>query len=320
MHLSFHQMPCKSSELQLCTTLMPGQSFRWRETGDNIWTGVLADCVWTLSQTDDHLLYTVHTSEGVKQSKAIKRSKIKGATISNLGGLSNEKCEELLRDYFQLHINVEEKYNEWRSADDNFCRVATKFPGTRILRQDPVETLFAFICSANNNIPRIKGMVEKLCTYYGDKILTLDGHAYHKFPEVERLAEPKVEDTLRGAGFGYRAKHIVQTAECLKASPNLLQSLRSSPYASAVEQLRKLPGIGSKVADCICLMALDKPEAVPIDAHIFKIAVQHYLPHLKGRKSLSQPVYTEIGNTFRSIFGPYAGWAQAVLFAADIKK
>ena len=41
--------------------------------------------------------------------------------------------------------------------------------GIRILKQDKFEVLISFIISANNNIPRIKGIIEKICESYGDK-------------------------------------------------------------------------------------------------------------------------------------------------------
>ena len=80
----------------------------------------------------------------------------------------------------------------------------------------------------------------------------------------------------------------------------------------------KLSGIGPKVADCILLMSLDKTDAIPVDTHMFQIAAKSYLPHLKGCKSVTDKVYWEIGDHFRSLYGDYAGWAHSVLFSADL--
>ena len=82
----------------------------------------------------------------------------------------------------------------------------------------------------------------------------------------------------------------------------------------------KLSGIGPKVADCILLMSLDKTDAIPVDTHMFQIAAKSYLPHLKGCKSVTDKVYSEIGDHFRSLYGDYAGWAHSVLFSADLKE
>ena len=81
----------------------------------------------------------------------------------------------------------------------------------------------------------------------------------------------------------------------------------------------KLSGIGPKVADCILLMSLDKTDAIPVDTHMFQIAAKSYLPHLKGCKSVTDKVYSEIGDHFRSLYGDYAGWAHSVLFSADLE-
>ena len=74
-----------------------------------------------------------------------------------------------------------------------------------------------------------------------------------------------------------------------------------------------------KVADCILLMSLDQPSAIPVDTHMFQIAAQKYLPHLRHRKSVTDKVYEEIGDHFRGLYGPYAGWAHSVLFSADLR-
>lgn len=84
------------------------------------------------------------------------------------------------------------------------------------------------------------------------------------------------------------------------------------PYKEAKKELIKLPGIGPKVADCICLMSLNHLEAVPVDTHVYQIAANLYLKHLKGRKSITDSVYNEIGDHFRNLYGPLAGWAHTV--------
>ena len=116
--------------------------------------------------------------------------------------------EAVLRDYFQLSVNLSDLYKTWATADPNFENISKQFQGIRILRQEPVECLFAFICSSNNNISRISSMVEKLALHYGEKIAEIDGIPYHAFPAVSALAQDGVEQKLRSLGFGYRAKYI----------------------------------------------------------------------------------------------------------------
>lgn len=164
-----------------------------------------------------------------------------------------------------------------------------------MLRQDPTETLFSFICSSNNNIERISGMVEKLCVTYGEYILEFDGRQYYTFPVPHVLAAEGVEDKLRKLGFGYRAKYIHQTAKVLASKPDgWLDELRKAPYREAHAELLTLPGVGAKVADCICLMSLDKMDAIPVDTHMWQIAARDYKLKVTN-KSLTTKVYNEIG-------------------------
>lgn len=126
----------------------------------------------------------------------------------------------------------------------------------------------------------------------------------------------QVDAELRAAKFGYRAKFIQKSAEQIVANGNLqwFQSLQECDYKSAHSKLIQLTGIGPKVADCICLMSLNHLEAIPVDTHVYQIAAQHYMPKLDRKmKSVSSRMYDEIGNHFRTVYGPMAGWAQTVI-------
>jgi len=183
-------------------------------------------------------------------------------------------------------------------------RVAT-YPsvlnGIRVLRQEPVENLFSFICSSNNNIKRITQMVANMCLHFGNKIGTLEGIDYYGFPTIERLAQDDVEDKLKILSFGYRAKFIAKAAVYLKEthSEEWLYSLRNSSYAEAHKELCKIYGVGRKVADCVCLMSMDKLEAIPVDTHVLSIAKNQYKFNIKQAdsksNSLSETAYKEIG-------------------------
>ena len=109
-------------------------------------------------------------------------------------------------------MGLEVLYQTWAASDPLFAEVAEKYPGVRILRQDPVENVFSFICSANNHISRISSMVESLCTEWGESLACYEGKEYFAFPPIEKLAEEGVEARLRELGFGYRAKYIQQSA------------------------------------------------------------------------------------------------------------
>ena len=161
----------------------------------------------------------------------------------------------ILEDYFQLGVDVDALYHQWSHADPYFRRTAADFWGIRILRQDPVENLFSFICSSNNNISRISSMVEKLCTNYGRPIAEVDGKMYYSFPRVSCLAQAGVEDQLRALGFGYRAKFIAKSARYIMDNhgEEWVSSLRQCSYEEAKSELMKLCGVGAKVCDYFSL-------------------------------------------------------------------
>ncbi|XP_044520587.1 N-glycosylase/DNA lyase isoform X3 [Gracilinanus agilis] len=157
-------IPCPRSELDLDLVLSSGQSFRWREHSPRHWTGVLDSRLWTLTQADGRLHYTIYGEE------------------------AGPGAQQTLCRFFQLHIRLADLYQQWASADPHFREVASRFPGIRLLRQDPVECLFSFICSSNNHISRITGMVQRLCQHLGPPLGQLDGISYHGFPSLQALA------------------------------------------------------------------------------------------------------------------------------------
>jgi N-glycosylase/DNA lyase len=248
----------------------------------------------------------------------------------------------LVRHYFNLKPNLGQLYEQWAASDANFKKRAPKFTGIRILRQDAWEALIGFICSSNNNISRISGMVHNLCLHYGPLIGNIGDVPYHDFPTPDALSGPDVEAHLQKLGFGYRAKYIAKTArmvskekgmtwledlsnpECPqfgvqeKPAGEMLEGGREG-YRKAHEELLALHGVGPKVADCVCLFGLGWSEAVPVDTHVWQIAQRDYRFGKGKHSSLTAATYAAIGNLFRKLWGKEAGWAHSVLFTADLK-
>ncbi|XP_047999516.1 N-glycosylase/DNA lyase-like [Leguminivora glycinivorella] len=315
--MSWNKIMCKHREVQLIGTLNGGQSFRWTYNQESDeWIGVFSKTVWKLRQKDDCLHYQVLGSLHNKTTKN-KTKEVKNKAEVNENGLFTS----LLEKYFRLEVDLGSYYKKWSESDELFKTAGQQFYGIRMLAQEPVENLFSFICSQNNHISRISSMVEKLCSNYGEEICSHEGTTYYAFPEVEKLCEPKVESQLRELGFGYRAKFIQKSAAQIVewGGEEWFKSLKEMKYKDAKVELMKLHGIGPKVADCICLMSLHHLEALPVDTHVYQIAT-HYLPHLRGRKSVTDKMYAEIGDHFRELYGELAGWAHTVLFCADLKK
>ncbi|XP_074770161.1 N-glycosylase/DNA lyase isoform X2 [Athene noctua] len=297
----WRSLPCPAAELRLDLVLSSGQTFRWWESSPGAWTGVLGGHVWTLRQDRDRLWYTVYGEEE-EDGHPAEATKLDGA-----------ETDRILRDYFQLDVGLAALYRAWGAADPLFRKVADDFPGVRVLRQDPVECLLSFICTSNNHISRITAMIERLCQAFGRRLCCLDARPFHAFPSLSALAGADAEARLRALGFGYRAKFVSGSARAVAEGLGAegLHRLRAAPYAEARRVLCALPGVGAKVADCVCLMALDKAEAVPVDTHVWRIARERYGAALGGR-SLTPRAHQEIGDFFRGLWGPRAGWAQAV--------
>lgn len=170
-------LPCPPAELRLDLVLSSGQTFRWWESSPGAWTGVLGGRVWTLRQDRDRLWYTVYGEEG--DGRPAEAAKPDGA-----------ETDQILRDYFQLDVELPALYRAWGAADPLFRKVANDFPGVRVLRQDPVECLFSFICTSNNHISRITAMIERLCRAFGRRLCRLDAQPFHAFPSLSALAGP----------------------------------------------------------------------------------------------------------------------------------
>ncbi|VDM98014.1 unnamed protein product [Thelazia callipaeda] len=98
-----------------------------------------------------------------------------------------------------------------------------------------------------------------------------------------------------------------------------MENLSSKSYERASEELLRFRGIGRKVADCICLMGLHMHSVVPVDTHILQITIENYLPNLTVEK-YSQKYRKKITTVWQKKFGPFAGWAQAVLFTAHLRR
>lgn len=280
---------------------------------NSVWSFTTNDQIVLLKQDPDVLHFACVLREGQDSSSAFLKA--------------YEKTHSFIQDYFNLDVKLGELYQQWseveleyraKSKADSFAT----FPGIRMLRQDPWETVILFICSSNNNVKRISKMCDSLCQEFGTYINDYEGHAYYSFPQPDVLAAPDVEGKLRDLGFGYRARYINQTAKMFmdpdvpEISLATLHEQRLKSYDEAHEYLLQLSGVGPKVADCICLMALDKHDVVPVDTHVLQIATRDY--KYKGPKTMNKVSYHQVRLHLQKLFGKYAGWAQLVMFAADL--
>lgn len=313
--------------LRLNLTLFCGQAFRWRDCGLVDWDGVsyreyagaIERSLFVLRQREEEpaIFPDVLFPNAVEcMSDTVWYRRVEGASSK----LSPAETDAIVRDYFHADVDMRPIFSTCAKSDERFRRVLPYFRGARTLRQPPLECLFAFICSSNNNVKRITGMAMHLAEAYGDFLGSYADMNFYAFPTVDVLAQDASEADLRAAGFGYRAKFVVKTSEQIveKGGESFILSLRGKPRVEVAKELTAFHGIGRKVAGCIALMSLDCSDEIPCDTHIWQIAVRDYIPALKA-KSLTDRVYSQVGDFFRETHaGGYAGWVNNVLFLAEL--
>lgn len=191
---------------------------------------------------------------------------------------SMEDYETIWKDYFDLEYDYQSIVEGVIKGDDVFLREAATYgEGIRILKQDPFEMLISFIISQNKNIPSIKCCIERICERYGDPIKCRkdDSVVYYSFPSPEQLSKAKKEE-LREMKLGYRDDYIMKASQAVMKGEINLTNLIHTSYEEAMLELKKIAGIGDKVANCIALYGLHHIEAFPIDVWIAKVLKEVY--------------------------------------------
>lgn len=176
-----------------------------------------------------------------------------------------------------------------------------RVPGLRLLRQEPWECTLAFICSAWSNIPRITQNLEALACLFG-RPLVHDGVTGHALPRPGELADAR---RLRRVRLGYRARYVLAASGTVRSA--WLHSLRRLPIEDARRAVRSIPGVGVKIAECILLFSLGFGEAFPVDVWIRRVMRGRYF----GGRAVADPAIQAFA---AERFGPYAGYAQQVLY------
>ena len=266
---------CKSFELK--DIFECGQCFRWNQNEDESYTGVFGDNVINVSEKENGDVLFEGVCEGNIQ------------TI----------CE----DY--------EKIKETLSQEDENLAESIKYgKGIRILNQDLWETIISFIISANNNIPRIKGIIERISKKYGKEI-KFRGNSYYTFPTIESLNKASIKD-LRDLGLGFRDKYIYNTTKLIiKKQINIEELKEKETTIEMRNELLKLSGVGPKVADCILLFSdLKRMDVFPIDVWVRRVMNELYI-HNPDEAKVSKKQIEKIAE---NKFGDLRGVAQQYLF------
>ena len=261
-----------------------GQCFRWNLDENKNYIGVIKDGVLKVEKKENKIIIT-------------------GVIIDN------KDIKDICKEYFDLDNNYEDIKMKLSKIDDNLKNSITYGYGIRILKQDLWETIISFIISANNNIPRIKGIIERLSKNYGKEIIW-NNKSYYTFPTKEEMSNVSV-DELRKLGLGFRDKRVYDTTHILLENSKILENLEKEENTEKVrEQLLELPGVGPKVADCIMLFALKRFEVFPIDVWVRRVMNDLYIKEEDETKVNKR----QIENLAKEKYKKLAGLAQQYLF------
>ena len=260
-----------------------GQCFRWNKEDDGSYTGIFGRNVLNVKKEENQIIFQ---------------------------GICEENIEKTVQNYFDLNRNYEEIKQKLSMIDENMQMSIQYGKGIRILNQDLWETIISFIISTNNNIPRIKGIIERICEKYGKEIIWKN-KKYYTFPTVEELKNVSVED-YRKLGLGFRDIRLYETTQMILNKEVDLEKMQKNPNTYEVrEKLLKLSGVGPKVADCILLFSdLKRFEVFPIDVWVRRVMNDLYIKNEDETKVSKK----QIENIAQEKFGKLAGLAQQYLF------
>lgn len=260
-----------------------GQCFRWNKQEDGSYTGVFKNNVLNVKKNKDEIIFE---------------------------GICENEIQQTVENYFDLNRNYEKIKEQLSKVDQNMKKSIEYGNGIRILNQDLWETIISFIISANNNIPRIKGIIERLSEKYGDEI-KYKGNKYYTFPTPEQLKNVTVEE-YRKLGLGFRDIRLYETTKMILNKQVDIENMKNNPNTIEVrEELLKLSGVGPKVADCILLFSdLKRFEVFPIDVWVRRVMNDLYIKN-EDETKVNKKQIEKIAN---EKFGDLAGLAQQYLF------
>lgn len=274
-----------SQPLDLQISLRMGQAFRWQPERAGWFSGVVSGQFIHLRKIRDGLL-EFQAAPGPDNAAA-----------------------PILRDYLRLDDDITAIYADIANRDPKIKEMVEQYPGLRILRQEPWECLISYILSAQSPITRIERNVKALADQFGNRIAP----GVSAFPAPRQLAEPSRDEISQVlVGFKRYTESISQAAREVACHRLDLDGLAQMKYEPARERLKQCHGVGDKIADCVLLFSLDKPEAFPIDRHIGRALVKHCFREL--RENQLRPLQVKGQNHF----GPYAGYAGQFLFYAEL--
>lgn len=259
-----------------------GQCFRWNLEDDGSYTGIVKNGVLNVKCSNDAIHF-------------------KGVLDCDL--------ETFVNKYFDMNRDYEQIKNKLSKIDEYMDNSIKYGKGIRIVNQDLWETIISYIISANNNIPRIKGIIDRLSAKYGTKV-EFNQKEYFLFPTYEQLKDVTTAE-FRALGLGFRDVRLYETTQQINNNEINLNNLYEMSTLEARDTLLQLSGVGPKVADCILLFSdLKRFDIFPIDVWVRRVMNDLYIKN-PDEKKVSNKVINKVAF---DKFGEDAGIAQQYLF------
>ncbi len=254
-----------------------GQAFRWDRNSDGSYTGIAFGKALRIFAEDDKItLYNTTRSD----------------------------FDNIWHNYFDFDRDYTAVKNILCENDDVMKTAVPYGEGIRILKQELFETVISFIISASNNIPRIKKIIDLLCTNFGQKI-EYEGKYFYTFPDCNTLAECSVED-LALIRAGFRDKYIIDAAKKFSEGKISYEMLCNYDTQDIKNILKTISGVGDKVANCILLFGLARTDSFPVDVWVKRIMEILYLKKDAKNNEIEKFAFDKFGNI--------CGLAQQYLF------
>lgn len=254
-----------------------GQCFRWRQLENHNWLGIVKGLVAEIEWNGRDLVFL---------------------------GASPEEFTDVWFPYFDLETDYSEIKKKLTENDPVMERAIRLGSGIRLLRQDFNETLISFIVSQNNNIPRIRKIVECLAENFGRPIIHGNDECF-SFPSTGEIAALPLE-ALACLRAGYRTGYILRASRQINDGLIDTNRIKNMKTSDARAEMLKLYGVGGKVADCVLLFSGLRRDAFPVDRWVARVMSALYPG--SGVKN------DEIAAFARERFGDNAGIAQQYLF------
>ena len=243
----------KQDDFGLDETLDCGQAFRWEKIAANTYKGAFLNKELVISSEDEQGVFRLHNT-------------------------NESDFLDIWADYFDLSTDYGELKRRF-SEDETLAKACAYAGGIRILRQDRWEALSSFIISQNNNIPRIKGIIGRLCEHYSG------------YPAWQDMKDETAE-SLAYLRSGFRAKYLVDAVAKIAGGEIDLDEIAKMDIADARKTLQTIKGVGPKVAECTLLFGFYRTEAFPVDVWVKRVMANWYpngLPDCtKGVEGIAQ--------------------------------